>query len=43
MPATLLDSQFAVLEEPEGALRVDGTLPVDEIAAAVTALARPAR
>jgi gluconokinase len=31
MPATLVTSQFATLEEPLGVLRVDASLPVNEI------------
>jgi gluconate kinase len=31
MPGALIDSQFAALEEPDDALRIDGALPVDEI------------
>jgi gluconokinase len=31
MPGALIDSQFAALEEPDDALRIDGALPVEEI------------
>lgn len=44
MPATLLDSQLATLEPPtpgEGVLVLDAARPVDELAAAVAALALP--
>ena len=37
MPASLVDSQFADLEAPgedEAALRIDGTLPIQEIVSA---------
>lgn len=37
MPVELLGSQFATLEEPRGALRVDGTAPVDAIVRQVRA------
>ena len=36
MPASLLDSQLATLEASTSAVRVDGTLPVDDIVDAVT-------
>jgi len=32
MPASLLDSQFAALEEPDHALVLDAVQPPDEIA-----------
>jgi gluconokinase len=31
MPSALVESQFAALEEPDDALRIDAALPVDEI------------
>jgi gluconokinase len=40
MPASLVDSQFAILEPPqsdEPAISLDGTLPVDELVAEATA------
>jgi hypothetical protein len=43
MPATLLASQFATLEAPEGAIDIAVDQPVDaQVAAIVAALARPA-
>ena len=38
MPASLVASQFAALEEPADAIAVDATKPVDEIVAAVARL-----
>lgn len=35
MPATLLDSQFATLEPPQGALEFDARVPVAEIVAGI--------
>lgn len=35
MPPTLLESQFEVLEEPAGALRVDASRPADEVVDAI--------
>jgi len=43
MPASLIDSQFAILERPgrdEAALTLQSTLPPDRLAAAVIAWAR---
>ena len=36
MPASLLDSQLAILEPPADAIVVDATLPLDRILAAIT-------
>lgn len=35
MPPSLVESQFATLEEPEGAVRLDGALPVDVLVPAI--------
>lgn len=41
MPASLLESQFATLEAPAGAINIDVTLPPDEcVAAIVSAITR---
>ena len=37
MPATLLPSQLATLEQPDDALRVDGERAVDDVVAAIRA------
>lgn len=37
LPATLLESQFATLEEPREALTIEAALPVDEIVARIRA------
>jgi gluconokinase len=42
-PASLLDSQLATLEEPEGAIVVDPTRPLNEIVDAIIASARRSR